>query len=45
MIEVQTWLFVSMIIVLIIGGVYIGLQDDKIKKLKKEIRRLKEKPQ
>jgi pyocin large subunit-like protein len=38
MIEVQTWLFVSMIIGLIAAGVMIGYQDDKIKKLKKKLK-------
>lgn len=41
MIEVQTWLFVLMIVALIVAGFALGYQDDKIKKLKKK---LKDKP-
>jgi len=38
MIEIQMWLFVSMIIGLIAAGVYVGYQDDQIKKLKKKLK-------
>lgn len=39
MIEVSTWIFVAMIVGLIVAGVFLDIQDKKIKQLKKDIKR------
>jgi hypothetical protein len=37
MIEIQTWLFVALVIGLIISGILLEVQQTKINKLKKKI--------
>jgi hypothetical protein len=42
MMEINTWIFVAMIAGLIVAGVFIDIQDKKIKQLRKDIKHLED---